>query len=182
MIPQKELRDTSIPIKSHQPSICQDIGLSVPIEIKVSNNTGAQVIEFPKQRRLSYAGEISKDVLIESLLNDKILPFQPFVYEKNAAESMLGSISINTIHSDISIFVLKEPLEVTFEVDEDIYICWNEDLKLYGCGDSQREALCELESFFGGIYDSYRNTPKSELTKDAKQLLKNFNRRILVEL
>jgi hypothetical protein len=182
MMPQKKLTDTSAPIKSHQPFIPQDIGSSVPIEIKVSNNTGAQIIEFPPKRCVSYAEEINKDILIELRLNDKISHFQPFIYEKNAAESMLGSISINTIHSEIGIFVLKEPLEVTFEIDENIYICWNEDLKLYGCGDSRREALCELESFFGGIYDSYRNTPKSELTEDAKQLLKNFNRRILVEL
>ncbi len=103
------------------------------------------------------------------------------VYVGNATKLPQASISIKTIRSDIGTFVLAEPLEVTFEMDEDTYICWNEDFKLYGCGDSQREALRELESFFGDIYDSYRNTPKSELTEDARQLLENFNRRISAE-
>jgi len=91
-------------------------------------------------------------------------------------------IFINTIHSDVGIFVLKDSLEVLFEADEETYICWNEDFKLYGCGSSPAEALRELESFFGGIYDSYRNVPELELTEDAKQLLDKFNKRILVEL
>ncbi len=104
------------------------------------------------------------------------------VYVGSATKLPPDSISIKKINSDIGIFVLVEPLEVTFEMDEDTYICWNEDFKLYGCGSSREEALRELESFFGDIYDSYRNTPESELTEDAKQLLKKFNEKILTEL
>ena len=181
MIQAIELRYTPTSIKEYMALIPLDASPNLPFEKKSTSVSTMRGYE-PYKGEVFTLNDILAGLSLTISPRDKISHFQLLAYEENVAESMLGSISINTIHSDIGIFVLTEPLEVTFEVDEDIYICWNEDLKLYGCGDSRREALCELESFFGGIYDSYRNTPKSELTEDAKQLLKKFNRRIWVEL
>ena len=52
MMPQKKLRDTSAYIEGHQPFIHRD-------KVNVPNDTGAQIIEFPKERwKSSQAWEI----------------------------------------------------------------------------------------------------------------------------
>lgn len=49
-------------------------------------------------------------------------------------------------------------------------ICANEDLHVYGCGETEEEAVREFGKILSALYHSYRDTPLESLTEDAKKL------------
>jgi hypothetical protein len=70
---------------------------------------------------------------------------------------------------------LKQPLPVMIEKEGHLIICSLLELHIYGCGDTIDDALQEFEHILVTDYESYFNTPKEEMTKNAQILLLELN-------
>ena len=61
------------------------------------------------------------------------------------------------------------------EKENNLIICSLPELYIYGCGDTIDDALQEFEHILATVYESYSDTPKEKLTRDAQIFLLELN-------
>ncbi len=69
---------------------------------------------------------------------------------------------------------LREELEVELSREDGLFFFQNYRFNIFGHGLTKEEALKDFSEFFIHDYLSYKNTPLEDLTRDARQLLGEY--------
>lgn len=110
-----------------------------------SMNSFASVWEnFPmKPRRIR---SFWKEVDNQSIISTTIIAQEQIIEYRN--------IFIGTLHSED--YVLRKPIPVSIEHEEQVYVASNYDLGLYGYGDTENEAIDDLRESIIGCYEDLK--------------------------
>jgi len=115
-------------------------------------------------------------------LNAILLRYKPIlkeIFTTNIEENtILNHIRkyhrVNLIKSDEAEILLKSPLQVEIELEDDFYIAYNSLVNITAQGESMEEALENFADFFIFDYKNYKNTPSNKLSSGAKKLLVKY--------
>lgn len=87
-----------------------------------------------------------KEVDDQSIISTTIIAQEQIIEYRN--------IFIDTLHSED--YVLRKPIPVSIEHEEQVYIASNYDLGLYGYGDTENEAIDDLRESIIGCYEDLK--------------------------
>ncbi len=67
-------------------------------------------------------------------------------------------------------YKLPRPISITINKHQDIFMAENENLSVYGCGESSTEAIEELKERIAHFVEYYASLPEEKVTGEASRL------------
>lgn len=75
----------------------------------------------------------------------------------------------------------KKPLLLELTKGEDLYFVRNDDLNLFGSGETEQKAVDDFIEFLLADYRFYKDSDPAELTLKAKELLDTYDEQVLID-
>ncbi|MGB2769259.1 MAG: hypothetical protein WBC88_06005 [Candidatus Zixiibacteriota bacterium] len=93
------------------------------------------------------------------------------------AQTIATKYYVTELRSSEGRVIFKEgfPLDIELSKDDDLFFFQNSRFNLFGSGGTKEDALKDFAEFFIHDYISYKNTPPDKLSRDARQLLQEYN-------